>query len=56
VGSVGQPRDGNNNAKYVVFDAARYALELRYIPYDVETVVRKILAAGLPESHATRLR
>jgi predicted phosphodiesterase len=56
VGSVGQPRDGNNNAKYVVFDPARYALELRYIPYDVEAVVRKILAAGLPESHATRLR
>jgi hypothetical protein len=31
-------------------------VELRYIPYDVETVVKKILAAGLPESHATRLR
>jgi len=56
VGSVGQPRDGNNSAKYVVFDPEHYALELRYIPYDVETVVHKILAAGLPESHATRLR
>jgi predicted phosphodiesterase len=56
VGSVGQPRDGNNNAKYVVFDPGRYALELRFIPYDVERVVQKILAAGLPESHATRLR
>ena len=56
VGSVGQPRDGNNNAKYVVFDPEGYALELRYIPYDVEAVVQKILAAGLPESHATRLR
>ena len=56
VGSVGQPRDANNNAKYVVFDPERYALELRYIPYDVETVARKILAAGLPESHANRLR
>ena len=56
VGSVGQPRDGNNNAKYVVFDPAGYSLELRYIPYDVESVVQKILAAGLPESHATRLR
>lgn len=56
VGSVGQPRDGDNSAKYVVFDPDRYALELRYIPYDVEAVVRKILAAGLPESHASRLR
>jgi len=55
VGSVGQPRDGNNNAKYVVFDPDSTTLELRYIPYDVETVVAKILAAGLPEAHATRL-
>ncbi|MGD9331367.1 MAG: metallophosphoesterase family protein [Desulfobacterales bacterium] len=56
VGSVGQPRDGNNNAKYVVCDPETLTLELRYRPYDVEAVVRKILAAGLPESHATRLR
>jgi predicted phosphodiesterase len=56
VGSVGQPRDGNNNAKYVVVDPESATLELRYIPYDVEAVVAKILAAGLPESHATRLR
>jgi predicted phosphodiesterase len=56
VGSVGQPRDGNNNAKYVIFDPERYTLELRFIPYDVETVVQKILTAGLPESHAMRLR
>ena len=56
VGSVGQPRDGNNNAKYVVCDPDAFTLELRYRPYDVETVVEKILAAGLPESHATRLR
>lgn len=56
VGSVGQPRDGNNNAKYAVFDPEAFSVELRYIPYDVEAVVQKILAAGLPESHATRLR
>lgn len=56
VGSVGQPRDGNNNAKYVVVDPEAYTLELRYIPYDVEATVAKILNAGLPESHATRLR
>ena len=55
VGSVGQPRDGNNNAKYVVFDPEALTVELRYVPYDVEAVVAKILAAGLPESHATRL-
>ena len=47
---------GNNNAKYVVVDPEAYTLELRYIPYDVEATVAKILNAGLPESHATRLR
>ncbi len=55
-GSVGQPRDGNNNAKYVLFDAAARTVELRYIPYDIESTVQKILDAGLPEAHALRLR
>jgi predicted phosphodiesterase len=56
VGSVGQPRDGNNNAKYVILDRAALTVELRYVPYDIESVVHKILAAGLPEAHALRLR
>jgi predicted phosphodiesterase len=56
VGSVGQPRDGNNNAKYLLFDPSALRIELRYIPYDVEATVQKILDAGLPEAHALRLR
>ncbi len=56
VGSVGQPRDGNNNAKYVLFDTTARTIELRYIPYDIESTVQKILEAGLPEAHALRLR
>ena len=55
-GSVGQPRDGNNNAKYILFDTAALTVELRYIPYDIESTVQKILDAGLPEAHALRLR
>ena len=55
-GSVGQPRDENNNAKYVIWDNTRHAIEVRYVPYDIEAVVSKIIAAGLPESHAYRLR
>ncbi len=55
-GSVGQPRDGNNNAKYVLFDTDALTVELRYIPYDIESTVQKILDAGLPEAHALRLR
>jgi len=56
VGSVGQPRDDNNNAKYIIWDSQNHTIEERYIPYDIEAVVSKIIAAGLPESHAYRLR
>lgn len=56
IGSVGQPRDGNNNAKYVIWDPEGKRLELRFVPYDIESVVKKIIATGLPASHAYRLR
>ena len=55
VGSVGQPRDGNNNAKYVIWDAAANVLEVRYVPYDIETTVKKIRDLHLPEINARRL-
>jgi predicted phosphodiesterase len=55
VGSVGQPRDGNNNAKYAVYDTEANALEIRFIPYDIAATVAKIKAAGLPVNHADRL-
>jgi predicted phosphodiesterase len=55
VGSVGQPRDGNNQAKYVIWDQEAESLEVRFISYNIERTVRKILALGLPEYHARRL-
>jgi diadenosine tetraphosphatase ApaH/serine/threonine PP2A family protein phosphatase len=55
VGSVGQPRDGDNRAKYVIWDTDQDVIEVRFIRYDIEKVVKKILAAGLPEVHANRL-
>lgn len=54
-GSVGQPRDGNNAAKYVIVDTVAYSLEVRYVPYDIAAVYQKIIDAGLPKSHAERL-
>jgi len=56
VGSVGQPRDVDNHAKYVVWDSEKQDLEVRYVSYEIEAVVQKIIAAGLPEVHAYRLR
>jgi predicted phosphodiesterase len=55
VGSVGQPRDGNNNAKYVIWDTTSSALEVRFIPYDIGATANKILALGFPEFNARRL-
>ena len=55
IGSVGQPRDSSNNAKYVIWDSAKDTLEVRFVPYDIAGVVKKILAAGLPKEHAERL-
>lgn len=54
-GSVGQPRDGNNNAKYVIWDTTTGCLDIRFVPYDIASVVKKIMDAGLPESLARRL-
>jgi diadenosine tetraphosphatase ApaH/serine/threonine PP2A family protein phosphatase len=55
IGAVGQPRDGDNRAKYVIWDDQTRILEVRFVAYDVDAVIRKIRAAGLPEVNATRL-
>jgi predicted phosphodiesterase len=54
-GSVGQPRDGSSDAKYVIFDNEKYTLEVRFVPYDVADTINKIHEAGLPRQHALRL-
>jgi diadenosine tetraphosphatase ApaH/serine/threonine PP2A family protein phosphatase len=55
VGSVGQPRDGDPRATYLLLDDAKRSLEHRRVPYDVESAARKILEAGLPSFLAERL-
>ncbi len=55
VGSVGQPRDGNPKAAYVVYDLDEATVELRRLDYDIPAAQSKIRAAGLPERLAERL-
>jgi len=55
IGSVGQPRDGNNASKYAIWDSSKSSIEIKFISYDIAAVVQKIKAAGLPENHAQRL-
>jgi len=55
VGAVGQPRDGNPKAGYVVYDLNEQTIELRRLDYDVPKAQKKILDAGLPQRLADRL-
>jgi predicted phosphodiesterase len=55
VGSVGQPRDGDWRAAYVIFDEEKRTIRLRRLPYDLPKTQGKILAAGLPPRLADRL-
>ncbi len=55
VGSVGQPRDGDPRAAYVIYDLPQQTIELRRLDYDIPTAQAKIRAARLPERLAERL-
>ena len=55
VGSVGQPRDEHNAAKYAIWDIETDTLEVRFIPYDIAKTAEKILRLGFPAINAHRL-
>jgi predicted phosphodiesterase len=46
-GAVGQPRDGNPKAAYVVYDLDEGTIELRRAAYDIAVTQKKIRDAGL---------
>ncbi|MCA1832450.1 MAG: metallophosphoesterase [Actinomycetota bacterium] len=52
-GSVGQPRDGDPRASYLILDGDR--VQWRRVPYDVAETQRKIRATDLPPVLADRL-
>lgn len=55
LGAVGQPRDGNPAACYGLFERDIGAITMVRVAYDVESTMRKIRDAGLPDKLATRL-
>ncbi len=55
VGGVGQPRDGNPRASYVLYYPKTREIEFRRVSYDIETASEKVRQAGLPERLADRL-
>ena len=56
VPSVGQPRDGDPRAGYLLWDDAAWTFEQVRLNYDLEGAMRRIRAAGLPPHLAERLR
>jgi diadenosine tetraphosphatase ApaH/serine/threonine PP2A family protein phosphatase len=54
-GSVGQPRDGDPQASFLIFDTALDTITWHRAPYDIGTVQTAMRAVGLPESLAARL-
>jgi predicted phosphodiesterase len=55
VGSIGQPRDGNPELSFGLFDTEVWKYENIRGEYDIKTASDKILEAGLPRQLADRL-
>ncbi len=55
VGSIGQPRDGNPEAAFGLFDTEKDVYSLIRVPYDIEQTAAAIREAGLPDFLARRL-
>jgi len=54
-GAIGQPRDGDPRAAYVLYDPADHCIQYCRQEYDIESVQAKIRRAGLPDVLADRL-
>ncbi|NDV20476.1 metallophosphoesterase [Pseudodesulfovibrio sp. JC047] len=55
IGSVGQPRDGDNRAKYGLFDLDSRVLTMRFVPYDIQKTVDRIRRHGFHRAFGDRL-
>ncbi|MBI5206308.1 MAG: metallophosphoesterase family protein [Candidatus Firestonebacteria bacterium] len=55
VGSIGQPRDHDPRACFVLWDSETNNINIRRIDYNIGLAQKKIMDAGLPEFLADRL-
>ena len=55
VGSIGQPRDGDIRASFVIYDSKQKLVKRYAVSYAVELAQKKILESGLPAQLAYRL-
>ena len=54
-GSLGQPRDGNPDAAYMVYDSEERTVGIHRFEYDLSFTQDKIRENGLPSDSAERL-
>lgn len=54
-GSVGQPRDRDPRASFLLYDTSLRRARWIRVPYDAGAAARKVVAAGLPRIFAARL-
>lgn len=54
-GSVGQPRDRDPRAAYAIFNPEEKIWNFRRVAYNIKAVQQRMLSAGLPDRHITRL-
>lgn len=54
-GSIGQPRDGDPRASYLLLDTDKATLEYRRVPYDIGRTQDQMKRAGLPSRLWRRL-
>jgi len=55
IGSVGQPRDGNPQSAYCIYDTKKKLVEIKRISYNIPQAEYKIRKAELPVFFAKRL-
>lgn len=55
VGSVGQPRNGDPRASYVIFDRLHRSIEFQRVAYQVQATQQRLMAHGLPQELIERL-
>jgi len=55
VGSVGQPRDGNPDACYVIYDYENEEFYFKRVPYDIKAAQEKMKKAQIPGYLVERL-
>jgi diadenosine tetraphosphatase ApaH/serine/threonine PP2A family protein phosphatase len=54
-GSVGQPRDGDPRAAFLLYDTEKNLVTFQRVPYDIKGAQKRIFDAKLPDRLALRL-